>query len=346
MAPGVAALAVAGFALSRRAQGETGFGRSFHALVDQGDPPASFRLGLTLPPAPEIRTEDLESAAAAETEVPPDRPRKLHKFWIGAVSLGTIGGSAYNSFGDTPSRPFHFTNEGWFGQNTYAGGGDKASHFVSFNAVARMLTPIYAALGASQDGAQILGAAVSFVAGLTTEFGDGTTRYGFSYEDAVTDALGAAAALATAHYGLDDLVGFRAGIVPHPRVVDAPAGTFGKDYSAEIYTGDLKIAGLARRLHVHPGPARFLLVSATYGVKGYPYALPELRQRQIGIEIGLHVTEIMRALGVPQRPWWGQVLYYVFDTVRLPYTAIGYRYDLNHGKWLGPDIGDGFPGGP
>src|ERR1700730_4938084 len=111
---GPAAIAIAGLALSRAAAGEAGFEKSFHAVLGRSDAPASFRLGLTLTPALEIRTEDLHAAAeaAAEAAGAPDPSRKTHKFWIWAVSVATIAGSAYNSFGDTPSRPFHFNSEG------------------------------------------------------------------------------------------------------------------------------------------------------------------------------------------------------------------------------------------
>lgn len=191
---------------------------------------------------------------------------------------------------------------------------------------------------------RLLGAGVAFLAGLTNEFGDGTNKYGFSYEDLLADTLGAGAALAAAHYGLDDVIGFRAGWVPAPEVPD-PLEDVGKDYSHEIYTGDLKIAGLSRRLCLRPGPARFLLVSVTYGVKGYPQAAPEVRERQIGIEIGLHLTEILRAVGVPQNRWWQRVLFVVLDSIRFPYTAVGFQFDVNHKQWRGPGIGDDFPGG-
>ena len=121
---------------------------------------------------------------------------------------------------------------------------------------------------------------------------------------------------------------------------------FGKDYSREIYTGDLKISGLAKRMHFNPGPARFLYLSATYGSKGYPYGAPDIRERQIGIEIGLHITEIMRAVGIPEDKWYTKPFYVVLDLIRIPYTAIGMYFDINHKKWHGPSIGDSFPGGP
>jgi hypothetical protein len=287
------------------------------------------------------------AAAAAENETPPatEEVHKPHTFWIGVVSFAAIAGSAYNSFGDGPNQRWHFTNEGWIGQNTYAGGGDKASHFVSYYIVGKLLAGVNQELGMRPDPAALLGAGVSAVAGLMTEIGDGRGKYGFSYEDMITDFLGAAAALGIAHYGLDDLIGFRAGLVPAPTAVCCPYGGTGKDYTQEIYTADLKFAGLGQRAKFNPGPARFLMVSVSYSAKGYPYANPAVRERQVGFEIGINFCEILKVLHVPPDKWWGKILYFGFDVLRIPYTQIGMYYDLNSGSWHGPGIGDTWPGG-
>ena len=311
------------------------------SLGASGGEEPGFRLGLSLPETVAIRPEALQAAAEEAAESAP----KPHTFWIGAVSVVAVGGAAANAFTDGSSQSFHFADEGWFGRDTYAGGADKASHFVSYYVTTRLLTEVYGDLGMSTNSSRLLGAGVASLAGLANEFGDGTNKYGFSYEDLIADVLGAGAALATAHYGLDDLVGFRAGLVPAPEVPD-PVDDLGKDYTHEIYTADLKLAGLFKRLCWRPGPARFLLLSATYGVKGYPQAASEVRERQIGIEIGLHLTEILRAVGVPQTKWWQRMLFIVLDSIRFPYTAVGFQFDVNHKQWRGPGIGDDFPGGP
>ncbi len=141
--------------------------------------------------------------------------------------------------------------------------------------------------------------------------------------------------------GWNDTIGFRFGTFsqdPAPSCCIQNTN-IGRDYSGEIYTADLKIAGLARRLRLNPGPARFLLLSGTYGTNGYKHVAPELRQRLVGLEIGVNFSEILRSLGVPSEPLWGEVLYYFFDSFRIPYTAIGVRYDVNNGEWFGPTAG-------
>lgn len=38
----------------------------------------------------------------------------------------------------------------------------------------------------------------------------------------------------------------------------------------------------------------------------------------------------------------GYTLHVVFDNVRVPFTSVGVRYDLNHHKLIGPDNGNGY----
>jgi hypothetical protein len=53
------------------------------------------------------------------------------------------------------------------------------------------------------------------------------------------------------------------------------------------------------------------LVSVTYGTKGYPSGIPEKRQRRVGIELGLNLSEILSDLGAHRSTWWGYLLHAV-----------------------------------
>jgi hypothetical protein len=64
------------------------------------------------------------------------------------------------------------------------------------------------------------------------------------------------------------------------------------------------------------------------------------QQRQAGLEIGLNLEEIADAIKARRDTWWGYALHMVVDNVRFPYTAVGFRYDLNHHKWYGPNNGN------
>jgi hypothetical protein len=97
---------------------------------------------------------------------------------------------------------------------------------------------------------------------------------------------------------------------------------------------------LSRRLGLNVGPLRYLLFSVTYGSKFYPSGPPDLRERQVGFEIGLNFEEILNALGVWRDTWWGYGLHVVFDNIRFPFTSVGFQYGLNHGRWYGPGNGN------
>ena len=273
---------------------------------------------------------------------------KSNRTWPTLITIGVLAGSAYSSLGTGHAHhSFHFGNEEWFGEGTYAGGADKASHFVFYNGLSRELAVSYGRYGYTRNQATLMGFATATAAGLLVEIADGTTVFGFAWEDFVMDTLGAGSAAVVTRYGLDDTVGFRFGKMPAdqpPPCCRTPG--IGKDYSQEIYTADLKLAGFARRLNLRPGPARFLLFSATYGSKGYRYSEAAFRQRQIGVELGINFPEILTAIGVPEQKWWGRILYIFFNFVRIPYTAIGFRYDLNHHRWDGPDAGNDYDPGP
>jgi Predicted periplasmic lipoprotein (DUF2279) len=347
-----AAVGAEAFAGAGVAEG-SGFERSFDLALRQSGTLADGFAGLDrVAPCLEEACVDEVAEDANGPSLSPPLEKKPKKFWITAVSVATIVGSGLNSFTDGPNQRFHFLNEGFFSENTYAGGADKASHFASYYIVAQLLGNVYEGLGMTKDNAQLLSAGVSAFAGLMTEIGDGRGHYGFSYEDFVFDVLSAATYLGIHHYGLEDLVGFSFGPIPaQPKpagcctVPDVGTGTpryydFGQDYSTTISSGNFKIAGLKAHTGFDPGLARFLLVSTTYTSKGYRYyADKDLTQRQIGMFVGVNFVEILKAAGVPNENLWQKALYFLFDVIRIPYTQIGYVYDLNHGRWHGPTIG-------
>src|SRR5262249_12453834 len=83
--------------------------------------------------------------------------------------------------------------------------------------------------------------------GLATEIGDGTTMFGFSFEDLLMDALGAGTSMVLSRSGWDDTFGFRYGSGVPQESACCANDTYGREYSGEIYTADFKIAGLGRR---------------------------------------------------------------------------------------------------
>lgn len=357
---GPAAVPAESFRVFHPTAAGTGFEESFAAALREGGGDPSDGAGRTGSP---VLAEDIAASISevangrspsldATATVPEKTPKK---FWITAVSVATVLGSAWNSFSDGPNQRFHFLDEAFFSQNTYAGGADKASHFASYYIVSQLLGEVYQGLGMSRDNAQLLSAGVSAFAGLMTEIGDGRGHYGFSYEDLVFDFLSAATYLGIHHYHYEDLLGFSFGVVPAPGkppgwpdcCVTTPIGPgvpryygFGQDYSTTISSFNFKLAGLPAHGGFDPGLARFFLLSTTYTSKGYRwYEDKNLTEREIGFFVGINFVEILKAAGLPKENAWQKALYFLFDVIRIPYTQIGYVYDLNHGKWHGPTIG-------
>jgi len=260
------------------------------------------------------------------------------------LTSGVLGGASLYSFSGGWKhgfQAFHFTQEHWFGKNTYAGGADKCSHFIVSASLARELWTLYEQYGLTASQATALSFGTTALSGFLIEMGDGISAYGFSWEDLASDVLGTASGLLLSRNSLNDLIGLRIGKVSSGFSAPEETETLGGSYSNEIYSADLKLAGLAARMHRNPGPARFLLVSVTYCTKGFGHQPPlAYRARDVGMEIGLNLPEILSAAGVPDSTWWGGFLYRAFNFFRVPFTSFGYRYDLSHRRWLGPDTGN------
>ena len=263
----------------------------------------------------------------------------------GAVVLTPILG--YFTWWSVEERvPFNFANEGWFDPDTYAGGADKANHIVGGYIAQHALDWAFRQVGQPPESARWWALATVALTGAIIEVGDGLTRYGASWEDEASNMIGAGFALFVTAKGLDDTIGMRMGQVNYeiPPPCCRAAG-YGSDYSKWVHSLDLKLAGFLPRIGVKPGPARFFLVSLTYGTKGYRFSPPEVRERNLGIDLGVSLPEILRAVGVRDDTWWGKPLLAFFTYVRIPYTAFGWRYDFNSRRWHGPDTGDKFDPG-
>jgi hypothetical protein len=259
--------------------------------------------------------------------------------WAAPIALA--GAGLVTSLTDSKLRSFRFASEGWFGPNTYAGGADKTVHFVNYAILSKEMAFMYQKLGYSEGASIWLGFGTSLLEGIANEFGDGFNKYGFSWGDATMDTLGAGASALILATRTNDLFNFRNGfLLPKSAETCCAVPGIGRDYSYGIYTVDLKLAGVSRRLGLNTGPLRYLLFSVTYGTKFYPSGPPNLRERQVGLEIGLNFQEILNSLGARRDTWWGYGLHVIFDNIRFPFTSVGFQYDLNHGKWYGPGNGN------
>jgi hypothetical protein len=320
--------------------------------------PLAFRLGMGGSGAPDQDTDAAPGPAAAPPparrcvlvdcvtltgERPP--PDKLFTrpviIWTAAAELiGIINGAQGPiKYG---SQPFHFTNEGYFQTWTYGGGLDKASHFTISANVAGLLYDAYSLHGLTPDQSFWISLGATVMSGALVEVGDGFSPYGFSFQDLTADAVGSLAGALVRRHHLEDLISFSLGLVPTTIPARYTSGldydpSLGAGYSEEMYTVNLQFAGLARRVHVQPGIARFFQFSFSYLTKGYGYEPPlPSRYQEVGLEIGLNFPEILKAVGVDDTTWWGDSLLRAFSFLRIPFTQVGAYYNLTNQKWYGP----------
>lgn len=266
----------------------------------------------------------------AEAELPRweflERHRLLFSILIPVATLTAVTGDALLPY---RQHGFHIAHEGWFGRNTRDGGADKASHLADYFLIASLFDDVYRMLGYPEKEAILWGFGLAVATGLGTEVNNGfTKRYGFSWEDLTMDVAGATAASLVSLTRTRDLFGMRTSHLA------------GSTYTHDVYSADFKISGLGQRLGLYLGPLRWLLFSVTYGTKGYRVSPPITQQRQVGFEIGLNLQQILNDLRVKPNTWWGYPLHLLADNVRFPFTAVGMRFDLNSGKWHGPNSGN------
>jgi hypothetical protein len=209
-------------------------------------------------------------AAAERPEDPlPREPRWKNVAVIGGIAF-TVGIYGVNSWWkDGFSGSFRTVDEGWFGQNTYAGGADKAGHVFFTYTGTRLLARGFEALGNDPGRALRLGAWTSLGVMTGVEVVDGfSKKFRFSMEDAVANAAGAAFAVLQEKYpDLDALVDFR---LLYRRSADArrvgetdPIA----DYSGQIFLLAFKADGVPALRDIPV--ARYLEFQVGYNTHGY-----------------------------------------------------------------------------
>jgi hypothetical protein len=227
---------------------------------------------------------------------------------------------------------FRRVNEGWFGQDTYAGGADKAGHYFANYAGSRLLAKTFRQIGNDPDQALYLGAALTLGTMTAVEVIDGySKRWRFSREDAVMNLLGAGTAVLFERYPrLDDVVDLR--FHYQPSAAEGKRFDPFSDYSGQTYLVVLKASGIpALRDHRW---LRYLELAAGYGSRDYVVERPDLvdqRRRQAYFGISLNLSELLGQTvfknAPPDRPA-RQAVETALEYVQVPGTAVFGRRQL------------------
>jgi hypothetical protein len=248
-----------------------------------------------------------------------------------AAAVGLYG--RHKWWQDGFSGDFKSKSEHWFGQNTYAGGMDKLGHFFMNYAGTRLLTKAFSAIGNDPSSSLNMAALLTLGTFTAVEVLDGySKKWHFSKEDAVMNAVGAAAGvLFERKPELDRLFDIR--IMYKPSSENGGRFEPFGDYSGQTYLLVAKANGIDS-LREHP-LLRYLEVAVGYQARGYSDVagqVVEVGTRSVFIGISLNVSEVLRqtVFSKPQGPSRVQaVTDTVLEYIQIPGTAALGRIPLD-----------------
>jgi len=261
---------------------------------------------LLLPSIPVLAGPDAEAVHGENPAIPaapppagvPEEPGVRGLRWKNAAVIGGIAATvgiygATSWWEDGFSGSFHTVNEGWFGQDTYEGGADKAGHAYGTYVMTRLLTRTFEAVGNDPGRALRLGTWTSLGVMTGVEVIDGfSKKYSFSLEDVVMNAAGAAfAVLSEVVPSVDALLDFR---LLYQRPDNAQqAGTTQplSDYSGQTFLLVLKVDGIPRVREVPV--VRYLEFEVGYNARGYEPNDSTAPERRICFGVGINLSRLL-----------------------------------------------------
>jgi hypothetical protein len=162
------------------------------------------------------------------------------------------------------SSDFNFNNEGWFGEDTGSLGMDKLGHAFTTYLLTEYLTQRILQESVDPRGAAFTAAGLAMGVFTYVEILDGFSGdHGFSTEDLIADAAGAAfSILRSTVPGLSEKLDFRIEYIPSGNDKISPVS----DYSGQKYLMVLKLAGFEP---IADTPLRFIELQAGYYARGF-----------------------------------------------------------------------------
>ena len=216
---------------------------------------------------------------------------------------------------------FHFQSEGWFGRNTYSLGTDKLTHAWETYLITDFLTSSINRNAGHPSGSVITAGILAMGLITYSESFDGMQAgHGFSYEDVVADAAGAAfSIIRNSVPGLKEKLDFRIQYIPSNNVGGFHPLT---DFSGQKHLLALQLSGFKE---LKTTPLRFVELHAGYYARGFTEK-EKLRgdklRRELFVGVGLNIKELLFGR---QRSNVERVARNILDYVQVPYTAINSR---------------------
>lgn len=227
----------------------------------------------------------------------PDEARKRFRsrLLVGGAAAGVLWYGAAHWWKDDVNSHFSSVDEGWFSQDTYAGGADKLGHMYTNYVGTRLLTRAFEWAGHDSGNAAWLAAATAWGAMLAVEVGDGfSSRYRFSKEDLAMNTVGAGLGLLLEkNPELDEILDFRMMYKPSDDARRLNQVDPVDDHSGQTYLLIAKAAGIPALRRIEP--LRYFELALGYGSRGYEPDAGGEHSRNIYYGISLNVAELLNA---------------------------------------------------
>ncbi len=258
-----------------------------------------------------------ETAAPGDYDFDRFRGQVSSVSWdIAAIGVGITVLGIYGW--DWGSSGYHFTSEGFFGEDTFNGGMDKLGHFYTTYVLTEYFT--YRIRNAFGDaaGAEYTAAALSLGFMTYVEIFDGfAEKHGFSYQDIIMNTAGAAFSILRNRVpGLAEKVDFRLQWMPSDTVDWVDPAT---DYMGQKYVLALKPAGFDL---FRETPLRFTELHVGYYARGFKQGSEGSRERNLYVGVGLNLAEIYNAVTRGDDSTPSRIVKTGLEYVQVPYTYV------------------------
>jgi hypothetical protein len=188
----------------------------------------------------------------------------------------------------------HIHHEPWFNKDSETGGSDKTGHFYMTYLLSRVLSSRMQDRGYSLQSASLAGALSGLLSMTLLEVGDGTSPYGFSTEDLISDTLGATLAyFIRSNPTIDDFIDIRLEYMPTASYVNGGDNT--TDYSGMRHLVAFKLSGFDKLKNSYLSLIEFQAGFYSRGYRSYD-TVPKSQHVYVGI--GISLSDIARRTNI------------------------------------------------
>ena len=192
------------------------------------------------------------------------------------------------------TESFHVTKEPWFDYDSETGGSDKTGHFYMTYLLSRVLSARMEDRGYSLEQSSLVGSLSGMLAMTLLEVGDGTSEYGFSKEDLLSDGIGATLAyLIRSNPRVDAFIDVRLEYWPTANYVKDGDNT--TDYSGMRHLIAFQLSGFESLQRSY---LRFVEFQVGYYARGYRTIDTQPQSQHLYAGVGISLSTLAQMSGV------------------------------------------------